>query len=125
MLLENYPELGQPLEWSRIAQLQLSHTSVPVYTRGESGLVVSEKQLATDSERSLFYSQHSEKSGKKTQQLNTGKQVNEFSAKPAISATTTTILQEISLSLDNQVIAPSLNLAAHFHLGRTRTVIPI
>lgn len=63
--------------------------SVPVYTRGESGLVVSKRQLATDSERLLFYSQHSEKSGKKKTNPNTGKQVNEFSAKPAISATTT------------------------------------
>lgn len=43
----------------------ISHMSVPVYTRGESALVVLEKQPATDSERLLFYSQHSEKSGKK------------------------------------------------------------
>lgn len=41
----------------------ISHMCVPVYTRGESGLVVSKEQPATDSERLLFYSQHSEKSG--------------------------------------------------------------
>lgn len=40
----------------------ISHTSMPVYRRGASGPVVSKK---TDSERLLFYSQHSEKSSKK------------------------------------------------------------
>lgn len=100
--------------------------SVPVYTRGESALVVLEKQPATDSERLLFYSQHSEKSGKK-KNPNTVKWVNEFSAKPANSAAKkncNTWLQ-ISLSLDNQMIAPSLNSAAHFHLGGMCTTIPI
>lgn len=101
----------------------ISHTSMPVYRRGASGPVVSKKLILKDY---CFILSILRSRVKKTP--NVGNQVNEFSAKPAISARTTTKCYtqfQISLSLDNQVIAPSLNSAAHFHLGRTWTTIPI
>lgn len=94
-------ESGQPLECSRIAPLQLSHTCLSPFTQ-EGSLVLwfqkSSQQLILKDccfILSILRSQVKEPT-------NSGNQVNKFSAKPAISARKNchTWLQ-ISLSLDN------------------------